>query len=305
MRPRTGLVICSALLLAAFEGCTLVTDLDGFAGGDGGAPGESLDAESDVQTSPEDAGSDALLDAAGVGDADGSADAGAYAREVLADDPVIYFRLDEPATAASFADTAGSGLVGTPSGGVSPGATGLLGSWPGAAAAFAPAGGVAAAIRLGPDPRLEPASAVSVELWYRTGSATPSTQFSLVSYGTDNVNEEPYVLYVSDGYAAFYIGSPGGGGSKSALASFTIPAQTTHHFVGTYDGTTIVLYVDGAVVASAPATGPITGYDGVNGLSFGSEFTGKYRTTGTIDEVSVYTKALSPLRVGAHYEAGR
>jgi hypothetical protein len=301
MRPRTGLVIGFALLLAAFEGCTLVTDLDGFTGGDGGTSPEGLDAEPDVRTGPDDAGADAPLDAPSAGDAD----AGAYALEVLADDPVVYFRLDEPAGAAFFADSAGSGLLGKAAGGVSAGAPSLLGSWPGTAAAFAPMGALGATIRIDPDPRLEPASAVSVELWYRMGPMTPSSQFSLVSYGTDNVGEEPYVLYVSDGYAAFYIGSPGGGGSKSALAAFTIPPQTLHHFVGTYDGTTIVLYVDGAVVASAPATGPIMGYDGVNGLSFGSEFTGKYQTTGTIDEVSVYTKALSPLRVGAHYEAGR
>jgi hypothetical protein len=276
----------------------MLTDLDGLAGGpvetDGGR-----ESGADVVVVPADAG-----DGGAVDDAGDAADAGAYAREVLVDQPVVYYRLDDPGGATVAQETMGTGLVGHLSAAASTGAPGLLGTWPGTAAALTPDQAGVTTIRVDRDLRLEQAAAVSVEAWFRT-SSTPAEQYSLVSYGVDTAKEEPYVLYISAGYAAFYLGQPGGGSSKQAIAAFSPAAGTAHHLLGTYDGTIIKMYIDGALAATGVATGAITGYDGVNGLALGSAYDGKYASTGIIDEVAVYDKALSQARVSAHYLAGR
>ncbi|HET7484086.1 MAG TPA: LamG domain-containing protein, partial [Solirubrobacterales bacterium] len=75
-----------------------------------------------------------------------------------------------------------------------------------------------------------------------------------------------------------------------------------YHVVGTYDGTTQRLYINGAEVANAPLTGAIT--TNTNAFDIGSWNEGSEDFNGTIDEVAVYAGALSAARVGAHYEAG-
>jgi hypothetical protein len=72
--------------------------------------------------------------------------------------------------------------------------------------------------------------------------------------------------------------------------------------VGTYDGATQRLYVNGSEVAGAPLTGAIT--VNANALDLGSWREGSEPFNGTIDEVAVYAGALSAARVAAHYQAG-
>ena len=74
------------------------------------------------------------------------------------------------------------------------------------------------------------------------------------------------------------------------------------HVVGTYDGTTQRLYINGAQVASAALTGAIT----ANANTFyiaswngSSEF-----FNGVIDEVAVYPTALTAAQVSNHYTTG-
>jgi hypothetical protein len=72
--------------------------------------------------------------------------------------------------------------------------------------------------------------------------------------------------------------------------------------VGTYDGSVQRLYVNGAEVASAPLTGPITVNTNTVGIASWAE--GREPFSGTIDEVAVYGSALTAARVQAHYQAG-
>jgi hypothetical protein len=75
-----------------------------------------------------------------------------------------------------------------------------------------------------------------------------------------------------------------------------------YQVLGTYDGTTQRLYINGSEVASAPLTGAVTAND--NALDIGSWNEGTEPFNGTVDEVSVYAGALSAARVLAQYQAG-
>lgn len=73
------------------------------------------------------------------------------------------------------------------------------------------------------------------------------------------------------------------------------------HVVGTYDGTTGRLWVDGVEVASGSFTAPEPANLPVN---IGAYFGGGFGWAGAIDEVQIYDRALSVTEVVALYEAG-
>ncbi|HEV3319827.1 MAG TPA: LamG domain-containing protein, partial [Solirubrobacteraceae bacterium] len=84
--------------------------------------------------------------------------------------------------------------------------------------------------------------------------------------------------------------------------SGTIVAGSTYYVVGTYDGTTQRLYVNGSQVASAALTGGASVTS--NPLYLGSWGGSEEFFAGTIDEAAVYGKALTATRVAEHYVAG-
>lgn len=79
-----------------------------------------------------------------------------------------------------------------------------------------------------------------------------------------------------------------------------------YHIVGTYDGSTMKIYVNGALENSKPQTGNIeaTNYK----LFFGTRAVNNIPTNmffnGIIDEVKIYSRALSANEILEHYNAG-
>jgi len=93
-------------------------------------------------------------------------------------------------------------------------------------------------------------------------------------------------------------GPPATGGKTiggALTGSSALPANTWSHLAGTYDGTTLRLYVNGAEVASRAQTGSIA--TTTNPLQIGGDsFFGQY-FQGMIDEVRVYNRALTPAEI--------
>jgi hypothetical protein len=96
----------------------------------------------------------------------------------------------------------------------------------------------------------------------------------------------------------------------SVVSTSELPIGQFSHVVGTWDGTTLRLYVDGALIAQdAPGATPVDlGRDVYIGgfylLSSSSDpFSGEY-FNGLIDEVSYYNRALSAPEITAIYAAG-
>ncbi len=100
-----------------------------------------------------------------------------------------------------------------------------------------------------------------------------------------------YALYASDDLGrrgSVYINT--GVGDISAFGP-TLPANTWTHLAATYDGSELILFVDGSKVTSAPVSGSLFNSSGPLQIG-GNNMWGEY-FSGLIDEVRIYNRALS------------
>ena len=223
----------------------------------------------------------------------GALDVSSPSAQVLADHPSGYWRLGDPAGSAVALDASGNGISGAVDAGVSLGQPGAVA---GDTAATFPGSGPA--ITVAPSVVLDLANAVSVEAWVRPTSAG---QNGAVFEKTVNgwVNSQ-YMLFLEAGVAKFRVRTTGGG--LLPVDGPTLPVNTWTHLVGTFDGTTLRLYVNGVLAASAAAQGPLNS-------GSGTAFIGRlgqnlYPLQGSLDEVAVFPTVLSPERIRAHYLGG-
>ena len=223
-----------------------------------------------------------------------NATATGYDQAVLADSPAAYWRLGE-SSGTSAADASGSGNAGTYQNAPTLGAPGLI-SGTNTSVLFDGADDRV----LAPDSTsLSPTGAVSVEAWARAASLAPSSG----GYRTIVLKSGSYWLRVDNAggvqRARFYIRDAGTYYGVTA-AGVTIATGTTYHLVGTYDGTTLRIYVNGVEMGSAAHTGAVDDTTAALLISNppGSTWDGR------LDEVAVYGQALSATRVQAHFDAG-
>ena len=93
-----------------------------------------------------------------------------------------------------------------------------------------------------------------------------------------------------------------GAASEGACYVTTINTGTWYLVTGTWDGTTLALYVNGAPVATnVPGAVPATGSG--NPLNLGNEFGQSVFFNGTLDDARVYNVALSAAQVAALYNS--
>jgi subtilisin len=206
--------------------------------------------------------------------------------QLLADQPAGFWRLGESAGGVA-ADASGNGLAGTYGSGITLGQPGAVSG--DSAAAFA--GGT---LTLPTSAALDLRSAFSVEAWVKPSVAGQSG--GVLEKTVAGVVNTQYSLFLESGLAKFRLRNAGG-----ALVTVSGPAPAVGswtHLVGTFDGSTLRLYVNGALAASAPSAAA-SGGSGVTVVGrLGSNI---YYFSGTIDEVAVYPTALSASRVRAHY----
>lgn len=142
-------------------------------------------------------------------------------------------------------------------------------------------------------------SARTIDFWFQTPvDLTTSTESSLVQYGTA-VSGEMFGLITSQnapGKLYFF------GDSADLAGTTTIQPNTWYHAAVTYDGTTVTLYLNGQLEASAPRA-LNTVIDG-NGLTFGFRPDINAHWTGLIDEVEIFRRALSASEILGIYNAG-
>ena len=115
----------------------------------------------------------------------------------------------------------------------------------------------------------------------------------------------------TQGYTLYFGSQTDGGfrfmrrrdGASQATTSGTLNAQasSTHHVVGTYDGTTMRIYVNGTQVGSTTST--LDMLDHANPVALGATSTGGGRLQGFLDEAATYNRALTAAEVQQHYDA--
>jgi hypothetical protein len=216
----------------------------------------------------------------------------AYRSAVMADSPLGYWRLGE-----------GSGTVaadqlathnGTYAYGPALGQAGALFNDPATSVGF---DGTSQFVQVPSDASLNP-SIFSFEIWARPTGGAGTYRVAIASR---NYPQGWTLVVGSFDDWEFWINS---GTGLVTFGGGTATLNTWHHLVGTFDGTTAVLYVNGVRVASAavsaayqPQTrGPLLISQSQPGSS--SYFPGQ------LEEAAVYGTALSPTQVQHHYSVG-
>jgi hypothetical protein len=168
--------------------------------------------------------------------------------------------------------------------------------------------GNAAAVNVPDSPALEPAT-VSVSAWVDSATSPGSDKY-IVAKGANGCLAASYGLYTGvNGGLEFYASSNRGlSWTISPDAGQSVWNGQWHHVVGTYDGSSVRLFLDGRQVGSGtPDTVPIAyrlptsnnlqigDYPGCSGLDF----------SGNIDEVKVFDRALGSGEIALGYGLSR
>ncbi len=256
-------------------------------------------------TATDAAGRTTAKSAGGTATAIAAATNGGYPAAVKAQNPAIYWRLEEAPGASTVADSGTNGVTGTPQRGVTFGAEGVT---PGTRAADVND----AIISVDKDAEAVP-NTFSMELWFKT---TSNTGGRLMGYGDsrsgDSVQYDPF-LYM-DGGGQLIFGTWNNSKTYEYNGIWGAKAYNDgswHHVVAeqfpTAKGTWIDLYVDG-VRQGGGRPGPklakeLVGFPRVGTDSFGiwplPPKTAGF--TGTIDDPAFYNTKLTAGQILTHY----
>jgi len=154
-------------------------------------------------------------------------------------------------------------------------------------------------------PALNPTNSISIEAWvYPTQLPTLEEITMDIATKDGETSSRQYVLTL-DGHQVFsgHIGVPAG--LQQIYGATPVHSNQWYHVVETYNGTNLVLYVNGTLDGSMPVSGPIITTTQPFRIGGGSPpGTPPYYFKGKIDEVSLYNRALSMSEVASLYSAG-
>jgi RHS repeat-associated protein len=217
-----------------------------------------------------------------------------YAATVQADGPVSYWRLGE-SSGTTAVDASGSGHTGTYVAGPTLGVSGPLAGDAATAVGFNAANGQQVTTAGGSDFAAQ--APFSMEVWINPTGPTPDWQ-EILAKEVITPSRAGYSLWYHNGM----IGATRsvGGNLDEVATGASVPTGAWTHVAATYDGTTIRVYLNGALAASGASaismtanTAPLTLATGIN-----SAF------NGSIAEAAIYNKALTAARINLHYTTG-
>jgi hypothetical protein len=161
-------------------------------------------------------------------------------------------------------------------------------------------------VSVGQQTALEPTTAVTVSIWIKRSGAQAS--FAKVLWNGPNDND-PWGAYgfqfnsTADDDIEWSI-TTGVTDTQVSTGSGTISDGVWQHLVGTYDGSTMRVYLDGVEKNSTVKTGTIADYGSPGLLMGGHTDQPSQDYAGLIDEVRVYNRALSAAEIRYHYSRG-
>ncbi len=210
-----------------------------------------------------------------------------YRAEVTADAPVSYFRLSEVLGTTAVDERGISN--GTYASGYTLGVADALANDGNTAVDF---DGTSGRVSVPDAPALQLSTTVSIEAWVRPDTLTGPRW--IVNKGNQ------YRLHIQDGTTYFGIRTPAG--TDLNVTTTLVATASWQHVVGTFDGTTMVLYRNGENVGQASFTDTIQTATAPLFIGALDDTSGFF--DGGIDEVAVYGNALTAARVLTHYRRG-
>jgi hypothetical protein len=214
-----------------------------------------------------------------------------YQQTVMADSPAGYWRLDET-TGTTAANTVAGGSVGTYRG-VTLNQPGLLAAVADKSVLF---NSTTSRVAIPSTTALSPTARVTLEAWIKPTAIPAAGGFASIL-----TKAESYSLQFNGPRLEFTI-IQGSTRRRAQAPAGAVAVGGVYHVVGTYDGTTQRLYVNGTEVATVALTGAINA--NATAVYIGSWDGTTELFKGTIDEAAVYNTALTAAQVTAHRNAG-
>lgn len=208
--------------------------------------------------------------------------------------PVVEYRLDETSSGA-VVDSGVNALDGAANGGLTLGGAGkVCGSYK--------FNGSNAYVSV-PHNALLNLSQVTAMSWVRHSNVTIKNWEAIVTKG-----DSAYRVHHNGACSINGVNTAGGldfgvnsGCGTADINSGTVPvAGTWYHLAGTYDGTTIKVYVNGALSASSAYSGALASNTLALMIGENAQQRGRY-FNGDIDEVKIYSSALTAAQISAGY----
>ena len=294
-RRALAAAMLSFAVLAA-GACSLTTSLDGLSNGAADVPEGGADGGTDallVADRPSNEGGDSAA-------SDGAAGGSLYAATVLADAPLLYYRLGETDLTKAALDSSKSARSAMFKGSMVCGLPGAIANDPDTACRF---DGMTTAVFVpnGPTFAGAPGPSYSLEGWaHPTDFAGPGGH--VVAAVEQESNDGYSIFFYLDAKPRFERETPMG---TDGIAGAAISGSTFVHLVGTFDGTTQRLYVDGQLAAQGSSSKTFPGNDNAPFSIGANSQADTNRFVGEIDEVALYDHVLTPERIKLHHDVGR
>ena len=213
-----------------------------------------------------------------------------YAQTVLADNPLVYWQLNDVGDTAH--DASGNGHDASITGGVTLGAPGAFGG----ATAMTLDGQTGflrdnASLTIGPD--------FTIEAWVKASSVTEDAPI-LTVLAPDGQGFRS--LYLDAGHFRGMDDATGNWPTYSLTTPANYDTTAWHHVVFTTQGdTNLTVWVDGVLAASGTVPN-VANFSGNPVLGF-ADNPAFHQFAGSLEHVALYAQVLSPDRIAAHYTA--
>jgi len=144
-------------------------------------------------------------------------------------------------------------------------------------------------------------SAWTASAWVKVSALPASGAVAKILTRDDGAGNSSYALSLDNGdicsSAAWLVSFDDAGGTIHPVCYLTtITTGAWYHLVGTWDGTTLTMYVNGVpTAANVPGALPTSNTGGA--LEIANEYTNTWYFNGTVDDVRVYNRTLSASEV--------
>lgn len=220
-----------------------------------------------------------------------------YDATIAADSPAAWWKLSDTVGSGTAADSAAGGAHPLTATAVTFGQTGLpAGMAADTGAAFASASSSNCAETSWDGPASSPFSA---EIWVNPNGLTNGNFAAFIGQGNAPSTSHGWLLQNDFGAVQFTVGN---GTTSAAFNGGSIGTTGWVHVAGTYDGTTLKLYVNAVLAAFGSLAGPMVPQAGA-GVTVGAVAGGNF-WNGMLAQAAVYNVALTAAQVTNHYNNG-